>query len=172
MDQQCTVARPGLSGIAGSLAVEVMAAVLQHPLGVHAPPAGAVGGDVGQSQNEEEESLGEEEDEGPLGSVPHMIRGHLSGFSQTCLTGYAFPACPACSPIVVEQYRSRGTEFVLQAVSQPRYLEDLTGLSDLQREMEGQLEEFRLQKEREEEEKEGNEKETGGDGDDEDWEEL
>lgn len=176
MDQQCTVARPGLSAIAGSLAVEVMAAVLQHPLGTHAPAAAAaVGGDQdGRSQGiEEEPDENEEYIDAPLGSVPHMIRGHLSGFSQTCLTGYAFPQCPACSPTVVEQYRSRRAEFVLQAVSQPRYLEDLTGLSELQRQMEEQLEEMKLQREREEEAAAEQGTEGGGEEDeDADWEEL
>jgi ubiquitin-like modifier-activating enzyme ATG7 len=169
MDQQCTVARPGLSGIAGSLAVEVVAALLQHPEGVHAPAQ--------KSQNshceEKEESV--DDVDSPLGAVPHMIRGHLSGFSQTCLTGFAFQQCPACSPVVVEQYRSRGAEFVLQAVSQPRYLEDITGLSKLQREMEEQMEEIRLQKEKEEEEEEksgGGGDGSGGEESADDWEEL
>lgn len=168
MDQQCTVARPGLSAIAGSLAVEVMAAVLQHPLGTHAPAA--VAPDAADDEYTNDRSQKNKDDSyAPLGSVPHMIRGHLSGFSQTCLTGYAFPQCPACSPKVVEQYRSRGAEFVLQAVSQAGYLEDLTGLSELQRQMEKQLEEMKLQREREE----GNEQGTeGGGGEDEDWEEL
>lgn len=169
MDQQCTVARPGLSAIAGSLAVEVMAAVLQHPRGTHAPAAAAAAADDGYENGQSQERNDENEDDSnaPLGSVPHMIRGHLSGFSQTCLTGYAFPQCPACSPKVVEQYRSRGAEFVLQAVSQPGYLEDLTGLSELQRQMEEQLEEMRLQREKGEEERT-----KGEGGEEDDWEEL
>ena len=76
---------------------------------------------------------------------------------------------------MVEQYRSRGAEFVLQAVSQPRYLEDLTGLGELQREMEEQMEEMRLQKENEEEEeKSGGGGGGGSDGEEsgDDWEEL
>lgn len=33
LDQMCTVTRPGLAAIAGATAVELMASVLQHPLG-------------------------------------------------------------------------------------------------------------------------------------------
>jgi hypothetical protein len=32
---------------------------------------------------------------------------------------------------VVTEYRQRGLEFVLQAINQPTYLEDLTGLTEL-----------------------------------------
>jgi len=37
------VARPGLAPIAGALAVEMMAAALQHPAGAAAPPLGVRG---------------------------------------------------------------------------------------------------------------------------------
>lgn len=54
---------------AGALAVELMAAVLQLPMGVEAPLASS------------------SVEDGALGGAPHMIRGQLSGFSQLCLSG-------------------------------------------------------------------------------------
>ena len=54
-------------------AVELMAAVLAHPLGAAAPAAGTPA-----SRALLEQGGGEL----PLGEVPHMIRGQLGGFSQ------------------------------------------------------------------------------------------
>lgn len=86
----------------GATAVEVMACTLQHPEGMHAPAAQP-------DQHVDHRAL-------PLGPVPHMVRGQLSGFSQMCLTGQAFSQCTACSPIVVEQYKQHGWNFLLQAL--------------------------------------------------------
>jgi ubiquitin-like modifier-activating enzyme ATG7 len=120
LDQQCTVARPGLAPIAGALAVELMAAVLQHPLRGHAPAPTAAAGSSGGL-------------DGALGPVPHMIRGQMFGFGQTCMVGQAFSQCTACSPVVLQQYRSHGWGFVQQVLSQPSLLEELTGLAELHR---------------------------------------
>jgi ubiquitin-like modifier-activating enzyme ATG7 len=66
LDQQCTVTRPGLAPIAAALAVELMVAVLHHPLQHHAPAdsnltgSEAVGGDSSSSK--------------PLGLLPHQVR--------------------------------------------------------------------------------------------------
>ncbi|KAL3133750.1 Ubiquitin-like modifier-activating enzyme ATG7, variant 2 [Trebouxia sp. C0010 RCD-2024] len=117
LEQQCTVARPGLASIAGAVAVELMACTLQHPLGINAPAAVA-----GERVNHEEL---------PLGPVPHMIRGQLSGFTQMCLAGQAFRQCTACSQTVVDQYRQSGWPFLWQALQEPKSLEDLTGLTQL-----------------------------------------
>jgi ubiquitin-like modifier-activating enzyme ATG7 len=114
LDQQCTVARPGLAPIAGALATELLAALLQHPLKGHAP-ADAAGG--------------------ALGPVPHMIRGQLSGFSQVVMQGVAFSQCTACSPSVLEAYRRDGWGFVAKVLRDPKGLEELTGLAELQRQM-------------------------------------
>ncbi|KAL4857490.1 Ubiquitin-like modifier-activating enzyme ATG7 [Chlorella vulgaris] len=136
LDQQCTVARPGLSAIAGSLAVELMAAVLQHPAGAAAPaagtPAAAAAAQAATAAGEGEAA--------PLGDAPHMIRGQLGGFSQMCLSGQAFRQCTACSEAVVREYRRRGHAFLLQALTDPKHLEDLTGLTELHRSSEAALE--------------------------------
>ena len=88
--------------VIGGVAVELMASTLQHPQGMHAPAA--VPG-----EQFDQDSL-------PLGPVPHMIRGQLSGFSQMCLTGQAFQQCTACSPTVVQQYKQHGWSFLQQAL--------------------------------------------------------
>lgn len=166
LDQQCTVARPGLSGIAGSLAAELMAATLTHPAGMAAMPPGMPGAPLGTAAAEEEEEKEEEIealDPAPLGDPPHMIRGQLTGFSQICLTGQAFSQCPACCPTVVEAYRQRGANFVLQAVSEGGYLEDLTGLTELHQAAEAAAAEL----------EEAEALDAAGRGEDsEDWEEL
>ncbi|CAL8471824.1 g11366 [Coccomyxa elongata] len=122
LEQQCTVARPGLAGIAGSLAVEMCCGVIQHPQGVRAPAACH---DSDASSSAADSAL-------PLGPVPHMIRGQLGGgFAQHCLVGQAFRQCIACSAAVVAQYHKNGWPFILQALQDPHALEDLTGLTEL-----------------------------------------
>lgn len=121
MDQQCTVARPGLSAITGSLAAEILAALVQHPSGIYASPLG-----LQEAQNKS--SL---DQEAPLGDVPHMIRGQLQGFSQQCFTGKSFSMCPACSSAVVDEYMSRGVDMILEATSKPEILEEICGLKGL-----------------------------------------
>ena len=130
MDQQCTVARPGLSPIAGSLVVELMVAILQHPCGIFAPAAGSL-----KETSLKAEAIDRKFSGIPsLGHVPHMIRANLGGFSQFTLYGEAFEKCPACSPVVVEEFRARGTDFIYNAIHEPGYIESVCGLDVLQRE--------------------------------------
>jgi ubiquitin-like modifier-activating enzyme ATG7 len=124
LDQQCTVARPGLAPIAGALAVELMAALLQHPAGVDAPAPSGSGGDG---------SSGEAAVVAALGPVPHMLRGQLFGFSQTAMEGRAFSQCTACSDAVVSRWQAGGAEFVMEALRSPGMLEEVTGLAELHR---------------------------------------
>ncbi|KAL6012098.1 hypothetical protein ACLOJK_002574 [Asimina triloba] len=102
LDQQCTVTRPGLAPIASALAVELLVGILHHPDGIYAH------GEIFNSR------IGTSSDR-PLGILPHQIRGFLSQFSQLTLL----------------EYRRRGMNFVLQAINQPSYLEDVTGLTEL-----------------------------------------
>jgi ubiquitin-like modifier-activating enzyme ATG7 len=127
LDQQCTVARPGLAPIAGALAVELMAALLQHPAGLDAPAMGAAGGDGGGGGG------GNGGAGAALGPVPHMLRGQLFGFSQVAMEGRAFSQCTACSDAAVVKWRADGPAFVLEALSRPGMLEEVTGLAELQR---------------------------------------
>lgn len=117
MDQQCTVVRPGLAPVAGALAVELLVAVLQHPEGAAAP------GDA----------EGEAHPKSLLGAVPHSVRGFFGQFSQKVFRCPAFPQCTACSEAVTRAYTEGGADFLLSAFNQPSVLEDLTGLSALQR---------------------------------------
>ncbi|CAN7938620.1 unnamed protein product [Ixodes hexagonus] len=116
LDQQCTVTRPGVSMMAGALAVELLVSLLQHPEKGHAP-AGAGSWDVPC--------------ESPLGMVPHQIRGFIGRHHYMTPACTAFSMCTACSPTVVSQYNTDGWEFVAHALRDASYLEDLTGLSRL-----------------------------------------
>lgn len=116
LDQQCTVTRPGVSMMAGALAVELMVALLQHPEEGHAPAA--VGSwDVPC--------------ESPLGTVPHQIRGFIGRHHYMTPACTAFSMCTACSPTVVSRYNADGWEFVARVLKDASYLEELTGLSKL-----------------------------------------
>ncbi|PNF26232.1 Ubiquitin-like modifier-activating enzyme ATG7 [Cryptotermes secundus] len=125
LDQQCTVTRPGISAVAGALAVELMVSLLQHPLRGYAPA----------SCVEECHSEGGEEGS-PLGLVPHSVRGFLAKFQQVSLASHVFSQCIACSDKVLYEYETRGFDFLLQAFNTPDYLEDITGLTQLHKEME------------------------------------
>ena len=117
LDQQCTVTRPGASGVAAALAVELAVSCLSHGKGPSAPAPARVGA------GEEEESC--------LGTVPHTLRGSLHAFTQVAPTGPAFSQCTACSPAVLEALDRQGWELMKKVGEKPSYLEDLTGLTAL-----------------------------------------
>lgn len=104
LDQQCTVARPGLAPIAAAVAVEMLAAVVQ------------------------EKATGSVE---ALGAPAHMVRGQLAAGEQTVLRGTAFPQCTACSAAVVSALREGSWPWLLSVLRDPKVLEDLTGLTDM-----------------------------------------
>lgn len=69
--------------------------------------------------------------EGILGAVPHSIRGFLSSFQQVLPSSGKFKQCIACSSIVIEAYRKGSNAFLMEVFNSAKYLEDLTGLTNL-----------------------------------------
>jgi ubiquitin-like modifier-activating enzyme ATG7 len=115
LDQQCTVTRPGVATIASALAVELLISILQHPQGA-AAPAALPKDDRGSH---------------PLGLVPHQIRGFLSSFENISVIGRSYDCCSACSINVVNAYNELGWEFVVKALNEPGYVEELSGLREV-----------------------------------------
>ncbi|CAG5103199.1 Similar to ATG7: Ubiquitin-like modifier-activating enzyme ATG7 (Gallus gallus) [Cotesia congregata] len=124
LDQQCTVSRPGLSSIAAGLAVELMIAVTQHSKGIGANAFMDDGRN--QYRSSERESC-----EGLLGLIPHTLRGSLWNYEMRLTITHRFPSCTACSIPIINEYRKRGFDFILDACNQPNYLERIAGLEDL-----------------------------------------
>ncbi|KAI9812633.1 MAG: Autophagy protein 7 [Pycnora praestabilis] len=118
LDQQCTVTRPGIAAMASALLVELLVSVLQHPSGSAAPAP--------TTQNEDR-------GEHPLGIVPHQIRGFLSNFQNILIKGRSYDCCSACSDKILDAYRQDGWEFVKRALNEKGYVEDLSGLAEVQR---------------------------------------
>ena len=118
LDQQCTVTRPGVAAIASALLVEVLMSVLQHPLGNRAHAPSGPNDDRGEH---------------PLGLVPHQIRGFLSTFTNINIIGRSYDCCSGCSDKVLSAYREGGWDFVEKALNSKDYVEELSGLKEVQR---------------------------------------
>ena len=86
LDQQCTVTRPGLAPISAALAVELMVAILHHPLKHHAP-----------ADEKMPPMASARTPTKPLGCLPHQLRGYLSTFGIIQPLGNAFEHCTACT---------------------------------------------------------------------------
>ncbi|KAM3123735.1 E1-like protein-activating enzyme Gsa7p/Apg7p [Candidozyma auris] len=120
LDQMCTVTRPGGALMASSIAVELLVSILQNPKKQHAPAG----------------------DSTKFGEVPHQIRGNLNTFHQSKLWAPAYKHCSACSKAVVEGYNGEKWEFVKRCLNDKSYLEEISGLRQVQEEAEKALEEF------------------------------
>ncbi|KIW99222.1 E1-like protein-activating enzyme Gsa7p/Apg7p [Cladophialophora bantiana CBS 173.52] len=126
LDQQCTVTRPGVAAIASALLAELFVSVLQHPRGAAAPASLSSAdrtGDRGGDQNHDH----------PLGLVPHTIRGFLATFSNMAITGTAYKHCSACSDKVLDAYEAGGWGFVQRALNEKGFVEEISGLKEVQR---------------------------------------
>ncbi|CAH6721528.1 ubiquitin-like modifier-activating enzyme Atg7p [[Candida] jaroonii] len=113
LDQMCTVTRPGGALMASSLAVELLVSVLQHTKGKNV--------DI---------------DTSTLGEIPHQIRGFLNNFQQMKLSTPKYQYCSACSTKVVEKYEQDSWEFIKSCLNDTKYLEDVCGLTEVQKEAE------------------------------------
>jgi len=89
LDQQCTVTRPGIAPLASALAVELMVAVLHHSDRQFAPADLPFIGSNGVDDHGP--------DIGPLGAVPHQLRGYLPRYESLPVIGHQFKCCTACS---------------------------------------------------------------------------
>lgn len=124
LDQQCTVSRPGVSMMVSALAIELLTSVICSKHGSQTPAP--IDTQPDQMVNDGEDFSSE------LGMVPHSIRGNLNRFHIYMPTSPSFNKCSACSPAVVRLYREQGFEFLSRVFDDPSYLEEITGLKDLQ----------------------------------------
>ncbi|EME81177.1 uncharacterized protein MYCFIDRAFT_49286 [Pseudocercospora fijiensis CIRAD86] len=133
LDQQCTVTRPGAAPIASALAVEMLVSITQHKLKGRAPapqpptstaiaPAPPTDPTVPNSH--------------PLGTVPHQLRGYMSTWQTLQIKGRAYDCCSACSPKVLHAYERDGWDFVRKALNEKGFVEEISGLAEVQRQAE------------------------------------
>jgi len=149
LDQQCTVTRPGIAPIASALLVELLVSVVQHPLRAYAPPPTPAGGKPSRSSSAlTANTVAKETQEGtvfttapdplanfvhPLGQVPHQLRGFLANFQTLSINGQPYDCCSACSDGIVGRYQREGWEFVKRAVNESGWVEEISGLAEVQR---------------------------------------
>ncbi|KAK3062222.1 Autophagy protein 7, partial [Coniosporium uncinatum] len=152
LDQQCTVTRPGIAPIASALLVELLVSVVQHPLRAHAPPPPASSNKPTNSSSSSSKlpanTAAKETQEGtvsttapsplanyvhPLGQVPHQLRGFLANFQTLSINGQPYDCCSACSDGIVGRYKSGGWEFVKRAINESGWVEEISGLAEVQR---------------------------------------
>jgi ubiquitin-like modifier-activating enzyme ATG7 len=72
----------------------------------------------------------------PLGALPHQLRGFLSSFSTLQIVGSPYSHCSACSDSILSAYESDGWAFVKKALGERGWVEEVSGLAEVQRQAE------------------------------------
>ena len=91
--------------MAGAAAVELLISLLHHrqrggaPAPQQVSAAAAAAAEAGERTPSSGGTI--------LGALPHQVRGYIASFETLTLFSEQFPACCACSPNVVREYRSR-----------------------------------------------------------------
>lgn len=129
LDQQCTVTRPGVSGIASALTVEVLASLYNHPKFFMSP---AYKHDSDNNDGHHAHGQASTDSLGPaesvLGIIPHQIRGSVSDYTMSVMYGHYYDKCTACSDVIVDLYKKDGVDFIVKCMNEPLYMEEVTGL--------------------------------------------
>ena len=130
LDQQCTVTRPGLAPIASAMAVELMVAMLHHPLKQAAPAPGRQDAAYSPTVSADRDG-GTADAASPLGVIPHQIRGSLVSYSIMIPAVPEFDSCTGCSDKVIEAYRQDKVGLMRNVAESTdgKFLEDLSGLT-------------------------------------------
>lgn len=117
LDEMCTVTRPGVALMAASQAVELLVSMLQP-----------------KDPQESTKSI--------LGDIPHQIRGFLNNFSTLKLETPAYAHCSACCPEVIDSCKEFGWDFVQAALNDHTYIEQISGLAQVQQDAERATQEW------------------------------
>lgn len=117
LDEMCTVTRPGVALLAASQAVELLISMLQ--------PKDAV-----------------DQNRSILGDIPHQIRGFLNNFSTLKLSTPAYAHCSACCPEIIDSCQELGWDFVRAALNDHTYIEQISGLTQVQQDAEKATQEW------------------------------
>lgn len=107
-----------------------MVSVLQHPEGAQAQAPKSTRMENGSLQFERDPP------NHPLGIVPHQIRGFESTFQNLLISGQSYNCCSACSPKIVDEYKSSRWAFIKKALTEKDYITELSGLAEVQRQAE------------------------------------
>ncbi|KAF2011890.1 autophagy-related protein 7 [Aaosphaeria arxii CBS 175.79] len=126
LDQQCTVTRPGVAPLASSLLTELLVSILQHPLKARAPTG------ANPPSQPSHPSLPPPFVH-PLGLVPHTIRGYLGNFNNIQVEGKPYDCCSACSDTIIDLYQQDPWDFVQRALNEKGWVEEVSGLAEVQR---------------------------------------